>query len=685
MRKIISFALAFIMAFSIMFSFNVIAMAEETGKTQEAEYSKEKAITNYSSNLPVVYIDTENGAPVVSKDYYINATIKIQGSELYPEGSTTLYNGKTEIKGRGNTTWSAPKKPYRLKLDKKTDLFGFGSNKHWVLLANYTERSLMRNSIAYDLSGQLGMPYMKSVMVDVVFNGEYVGNYQLCEHIRISPERVNIQDIESIAGDVAKAIYAVEKGADMPTTADRDLLEVALAEKDLSWITKGNITFKNVAGKQLTYNVFDYIDIEDYIDTTGGYLMELDEYYDEVSKFRTKSGQPLMFSKPEFLYTNSDLMKYVQDYVQAFEDAVNSPTYSTTYNGETVHYTDLFDMEALVKYWLIEELFFNEDFMKKSTYLYKGAGEKFKMGPVWDMDWSSAGEGNTKAYDQWATKFFNIKAQNYQWYKQIIKDPAFVLQAYNLYNEIRSTLIEDIIKQGGIIDTKESYLSQSAAENIKRWYGGGTYAQSVSVFRNWMKNRVSWLDSQFASLEKLSASLGAPYIVMNTELEGSPSIEKDIIYDGREVNYKVNNGSNVTIKIEVPTSKAQIYLNDTLLDTINIADKKATYTISNSLLSNDNIKIDTIEIRALDDGNNVVAGGYITIYNYLENISYTKGDVNNDGVINIKDVILILRAAYDLEQLDNNAKTAADYNNDGIADEQDAKEILRFVINGNTI
>ena len=95
----------------------------------------------FFSKLPVVYINTENGAPIVSKEDYINAQLIIQGNETYNSDTTTLYNGVTEIRGRGNSTWGQPKKPYKLKLDKKTDVFGMGKNKHWVLLANYMDES----------------------------------------------------------------------------------------------------------------------------------------------------------------------------------------------------------------------------------------------------------------------------------------------------------------------------------------------------------------------------------------------------------------------------------------------------------------------------------------------------------------------------------------------------------------
>ena len=93
----------------------------------------------FFSELPVVYINTEGGQAITSKENYIDAELIVQGNETYNSKTTKLYNGATEIRGRGNSTWSQPKKPYRLKLDKKTDLLGMGKSKHWVLLANYLD------------------------------------------------------------------------------------------------------------------------------------------------------------------------------------------------------------------------------------------------------------------------------------------------------------------------------------------------------------------------------------------------------------------------------------------------------------------------------------------------------------------------------------------------------------------
>ncbi|MBP3660390.1 MAG: CotH kinase family protein, partial [Oscillospiraceae bacterium] len=448
----------------------------------------------FFSELPVVYINTEGGQAITSKEYYINADLIIQGNEMYNSGTTTLYNGLTEIRGRGNSTWSQPKKPYRLKLDKKTDLFGMGKSKHWVLLANYLDESLQRNTLAYNLSGAMGMEQMSTVFVDVVLNGDFVGNYQLCENIRVDDTRVDIFDWEGFAEDSA-AVIAETVGMDEDTAGD---LETYMAE-NMGWITSGTVTFNGT-----NYTVADYPDIE-IPAITGGYLIELDEYYDEVSKFKTNSNQPIMFKNPEFVNTNADMMDYVQTYIQAFEDAVQADSYTAYYDGRTVHYSELYDFDALVDYWLINEIFFNEEINKKSTYMYKDIDGLMYMGPIWDMDWSSGGEGATYNTEQWATRYYSTNAQANQWYKFLIQDPWFFIKAQERYWEIRNAQVADMLAE---LDSNEEMLTTSAAANGARWGYKYEYSKYVNDLRSWFNSHLSWLDEQMATQDSLRDSLG---------------------------------------------------------------------------------------------------------------------------------------------------------------------------------
>ena len=149
-------------------------------------------------NIPSVYINT-NGAGIYDKENYVNGTITIKDPyKLYSD--VTEFSASMGIRGRGNSTWSFPKKPYKVKLKEKASIFGMGADKEWALLANYSDRTLMRNILAMKMSEICGFswtPHMYSV--HVYLNSKYQGVYTLCEHKKVHKDRV---DIDLDAGDV---------------------------------------------------------------------------------------------------------------------------------------------------------------------------------------------------------------------------------------------------------------------------------------------------------------------------------------------------------------------------------------------------------------------------------------------------------------------------------------------------
>ena len=559
-----------------------------TGAVSAEEISTEDV---YESKLPVVYINTENGVEITSKEDYVNATMKIQGNDTYSD-ETILYDGEIEIRGRGNSTWGMPKKPYKIKLDSKSNLFNMGKNKHWVLLANFSDETLMRNTLAYNLSGAMGMPQMETVWVDVVLNGKYVGNYQFCEQIKIDKNnRVSIFDWESFAEDAAEIIADAESFS----KDDAGDLEDYMKEEDMSWITGGEVVFKDA-----TYKISDYPEIE-VPSITGGYLMELDEYYDEVSKFTTNSGQPVMFKNPEFVSTNQDMMNYIKTYIQSFEDAVQSADYTANYEGNTTHYSDLFDFDALVDYWLINEIFFNEEINKKSTYMYKDINGLVYMGPIWDMDYSSGGMGNTGYTDQWATTFFNVNAQVNMWYKDLIKDPYFILKAQERYWEIRDTHVQDMVDS---IDTSYALLKDSADANADIWYDARNFESEVNELKGWFNTHLTWLDTQMASENSILSSLG--YETANVTLSVTDSTGKKLRRDTISNQIAADALANIEESIILNVSSAvydketaDVFVNGKKIGSVQIG---SNLTITAQQLTAESGEKNIIEVKISENG-----------------------------------------------------------------------------------
>jgi spore coat protein CotH len=152
--------------------------------------TKKSYVVKFSDNgISALYINT-NGAIIDSKDTYVSGTLKI-----VTNFKEIAYEGKTEIKGRGNSTWSLAKKPYRIKLDKKAALLGMAENKNWVLLANHADKSLMRNELAFIASRNSGLSFTpNSRFVEVYLNGNYNGNYQITEQVKEGKGQVDVED-----------------------------------------------------------------------------------------------------------------------------------------------------------------------------------------------------------------------------------------------------------------------------------------------------------------------------------------------------------------------------------------------------------------------------------------------------------------------------------------------------------
>jgi hypothetical protein len=147
-----------------------------------------------NTGLPVIYIETQNAAPIVSKEDWVNMTVNVVSEK--PEWNVQKTDYKDQIRGRGNSSWSYPKKPYRIKFDKKTSLFGLTAAKNWVLLANYKVATLIADTVAFELGQRFNGPLYENnyVYVDVVLNNKYQGTYILTEHMRVAEGRVEIDE-----------------------------------------------------------------------------------------------------------------------------------------------------------------------------------------------------------------------------------------------------------------------------------------------------------------------------------------------------------------------------------------------------------------------------------------------------------------------------------------------------------
>lgn len=165
-----------------------------SGKTANFSISDIDSVV-IGTNVPTMYIDIENGAEVLQKDVYLNATVKVDCYGAYDDFEPMAVT----IKGRGNSTWNMDKKPYRLKFAKKQQMCGLKKSKNFCLIANFIDCTMMRNAVAFKMARLLEMPYTNSAIpINVVINGTYRGAYMLTEKIGINGASVDIDETTGI-------------------------------------------------------------------------------------------------------------------------------------------------------------------------------------------------------------------------------------------------------------------------------------------------------------------------------------------------------------------------------------------------------------------------------------------------------------------------------------------------------
>lgn len=394
-----------------------------------------------------------------------SVTVRIEDAEGGP-GMTIdkkgVYEVATQIKGRGNYTWKWDKKPYALKLDKKSKVLGMPAHKRWILLANWRDHTLLRNDATFELSRRAGLPYtVNGQFVELEFNGEYRGNYYLCEQIKIDENRVNITPLE-----------------------------------------------------------------DNFNDPSGGYLMEIDSYWDEINKFKSEYFTlNYMFKEPDedpaaddFDPRFQDGYTWMENYINEFERVLKTKSAVAA-----KQYEQYLDVDSAIKFLLVNELSGNRDFFQNgthsgphSTYLYKDKGGKLFMGPGWDFDYETFipykwydGRGYAQSYS-WR----GFDKTGYYYYF-LCANQDFVDEIKSIWNAKKGSFQS----LTNYIDTMVGKISLSQQFDEEKWpfhneenrddnhdYAGYSYEEAIDLMKDSFTSKFNWMDGEINSLTPTSPS-----------------------------------------------------------------------------------------------------------------------------------------------------------------------------------
>ena len=390
------------------------------------------------TNLPAVYINTYDGSNIDSKYNYKYAKLwRIQDGE-------TEFIDSLQIRGRGNSTWGVPKKPYRIKFKTKEKFLGKGYAKarNWTLMANAVDKTLIRNAVASFIGEQLGQKFVPAAkFVDLTLNGNYIGNYQISDHLDIRPHRIDIVEQED---------YATE-------------------ESDIS----------------------------------GGYFMEVGSPGgDQEINFRTNRGVTVGVKSPD-----EDVIQYEQiEYIRDFMNNVESHIFSADYQDPENGYRALFDSLALASWYLTVEYSANCDGLY-SIYCYKDqADDHLYMGPIWDYDIAfnncyRLGEMTDKLMID-----YGYSSNERQWFRRMYNDPWFLNLIGRRWH--KAVLQENLVdKTLSFVDSLAAVIDESQQLNYQIWPINqrtwdelqlfSTYQEGIDYLKTFLVEHAAYLSTVF--------------------------------------------------------------------------------------------------------------------------------------------------------------------------------------------
>ena len=412
------------------------------------------------SNLPIVIIDTKGRW--IPDEPKISAQMKIiydkSGGRNSIDNPDIHFEGKIGIETRGQTSSGFPKRQYGFEFrdengnDKDVSILNLPAESDWVLHGPYSDKTLMRNYLAYEFSNRIGRYACRTKFVEVFLNNtgdktvqskHYVGVYLLIEKIKRGKHRVDIQSLKS------------------------------------------------------THSKSPEI--------TGGYIIKIDKMDPKETFFYTQRGTHLAHVYPkghEMPYVQRD---WIQNYMSIFESVLAGKEYKDPKKG----YAKYIDVDSFIDHFIINELFKNIDGFRISTYMSKDRGGKLTMGPVWDFNWSA---GNISFNDGWNTNSWLIYTNHVPfWWNRLLSDNSFKQKLVNKWKKLRKNELSTsaILDE---IDKTAEYLSEAQKRNFVKWRvlghshianrdpGSRTYQGEVDTIKTWLRARLQWMDKHIELL-----------------------------------------------------------------------------------------------------------------------------------------------------------------------------------------
>lgn len=470
-------------------------------------------VTLSSSKLPIVIITTEN-ATSIPNEPKVNADLEIiyngEGKMNSVTDLSRNYKGKIGIELRGSSSQDlSPKKPYGIETrnvdgsNLNVSLLGMPKENDWVLLAPYSDKSLIRDVLIHRIASEI-MPYTsRSKLCEVLVNGQYQGVYVLMEKIKRDKNRVNINEL-------------------LPRHTSGDSL-------------------------------------------TGGYILKVDKTTGSQAQggFNTQVFSPTgrrtfyQYDEPEANVITSGQKSYIQSLLSNFENTFFSNAWKDPEQG----FRKYADENSMIDFMILQEIANNVDGYRLSSYLYKdldSKNKKIRFGPIWDFNlgfgnanYCSGGTTDVLAFDfasRCPTDGFSLP---FYW-PMLVQDSAYGVHLYQRWTSLRTGILQEQ-KVHFLIDSLVTQMGDAVNRNFQKWpvlgiyvwpnlYVGGTYPNEIKYLKDWISARLKFLDAVFLQLtvpKYYPERFFTPIIYPNPALANQPITFKYYVHDYDRVRLEV--------------------------------------------------------------------------------------------------------------------------------------------------
>ncbi|MBA4850461.1 CotH kinase family protein [Emticicia sp. BO119] len=417
------------------------------------------------SNLPIVVINT-NGVTIPDEPKII-----VDFKVLYhSDGSINFISdnphflGKAGIELRGHSSLIFPKKSYSIELadlegeETKFPLLGLPSESDWVLIANYDDKTSLKNAYIYHLWAQTGRYSPRNKHVEVIIDNEYMGIYVLTEKIKRDSERINIKKLEAPETDTLKITggYIIE--------ASR---ESEITDKEYLW--------------QSSYS---------------------------------SSPESSFYMNFECIYPKKPVkqqLDYIKDYINSFEASLKSIDFKNPESG----FRKYIDEESFIDNFLIQEYSLHLDIFARSQFFFKDRGKKMVASPLWDTS-----NGLFENYtDKWRFSCSSCDPRFF-WFERMMEDCNFRSRVVERYKEFRRGFLT-YEKSIHYIDSVAVAIQEAIERDRTKWYPfePGTFADEIQKLKNFVAKRLNWIDNNIISIVEPGSVLASSTYIADINQE----------------------------------------------------------------------------------------------------------------------------------------------------------------------